>query len=67
MDNKEMILTRKSVRNFSDKEVEEEKIELLLKAAMAAPSAMNKQPWKFVVVKSKEKMDAVRGAMPFGK
>ena len=67
MDNKEMILTRKSVRNFSDKEIEEEKIELLLKAAMAAPSAMNKQPWKFVVVKSKEKMDAVRGAMPFGK
>ena len=67
MDAIEAILTRKSVRNFASKEVEQEKIDILLKAAMAAPSAVNKQPWKFVVIKNKEKIEDVKKAMPFGK
>ena len=61
------ILTRKSVRSFSDREIEDEKIELLMKAAMAAPSAMNKQPWEFYVAKSEESKNAIFKAMPFGK
>ena len=61
------IMTRKSVRNFDNREVEDEKITTLLKAAMASPSAVNKQPWKFVVIKNKEKLEEVRAAMPFGK
>lgn len=44
------IFTRSSVRSFSERKVEPEKLELLLKAAMAAPSACNQQPWEFVVV-----------------
>lgn len=44
------IMSRTSVRAYQDKKVEDEKIETMLKAAMAAPSAGNKQPWKFVVV-----------------
>lgn len=67
MDAIESILTRKSVRNFINKEVEQEKIDTLLKAAMSAPSAVNKQPWKFVVVKNKDKIEEVKKAMPFGK
>ena len=67
MDAKEVILTRKSVRQFDDREIEEEKIELLMKAAMAAPSAMNKQPWEFYIVKSEEMKRAFIKAMPFGK
>ena len=63
----ETMLTRKSVRNFSDKEIEDEKIELLMKAAMSAPSAMNKQPWEFYIAKSEESKEAIRKAMPFGK
>ncbi len=55
MDAIENILTRKSVRQFDSKEIEQEKIDLLLKAAMASPSGVNKQPWKFIVVKSEEK------------
>lgn len=55
MDAIEAIMTRKSVRSFSNQEIDEETINALLKAAMAAPSGVNKQPWKFVVVKSKEK------------
>ena len=67
MDNIETILTRKSVRDFASKEVEKEKIDLLLKGAMASPSAMNRQPWKFVVVTNKEKIEEIKKAMPFGK
>ncbi len=61
------ILSRKSVRNFSSQEIEEEKINLLLKAAMAAPSAVNKQPWKFVVAKKKDKKEEIKSVMRFGK
>jgi len=63
----EAILTRKSVRQFENKEVEEEKIELLLKAAMAAPSGVNKQPWKFIVVKNEEAKARIIDVMPYGK
>lgn len=49
----ENIMTRTSIRAYQDKPVEDEKIEQMLRAAMAAPSAGNKQPWTFVVVKEK--------------
>ncbi|MFI3251958.1 MAG: nitroreductase family protein [bacterium] len=48
------IFTRRSVRKFSDKEVEQEKIMNLLKAGMQAPSSMNQQSHEFIVVKDKE-------------
>ena len=67
METLQAIQTRKSVRDFKDTPIEEEKIELLMKAAMSAPSAMNSQPWEFVVVESESKKEAVRKAMPFGK
>ena len=63
----ENILSRYSVRKFEEKHIEDEKIELLLKAGMAAPSAVNRQPWEFVVVKSEDAKKAVVDAMPFGK
>ncbi len=50
----ENILTRSSVRDYLDKDVENEKIETMLRAAMAAPTAGNKQPWSFVVIRDKE-------------
>ncbi len=46
----EEIFTRTSVRNFSDKVPSEEDMEFLMKAAMAAPSAMNQQCWEFCIV-----------------
>lgn len=47
------IFNRTSIRKYKDLKVEDEKIELLLKAAMQAPSAGNQQPWEFVVVEDK--------------
>ena len=48
----ENMMTRASVRKFKNQPVEKEKIDALLHAAMSAPSAVNKQPWHFVVVTS---------------
>ena len=44
------IFARKSVRTYTDQAVSPEQVETLLKAAMAAPSGINLQPWRFVVV-----------------
>ncbi len=41
---------RRSIRKFTDRVVEDEKIEQLLRSAMQAPSAGNQQPWEFIVV-----------------
>lgn len=50
----EAIKERRSVREFLDKPVSKEDIESLLRAGMSAPSAINKQPWEFYVLESKE-------------
>lgn len=59
------IMTRTSVRSYQkDRSVENEKIEALLRAGMAAPSAVNKQPWHFVVVTEREVLDKLAAANP---
>lgn len=55
----ENIMTRTSIRDYTDKPVEDEKIEIMLRAAMAAPSAVNKQPWRFIVIKDKSTLKAI--------
>lgn len=59
------IFHRTSVREYLDKEIEQEKIDLLLKAAMAAPSAGNQQPWEFYVVKNKEILKELAHCSPY--
>lgn len=49
----EDIMTRTSVRSYSERPVEKETVDTLLRAAMAAPTAGNKQPWRFVVIDEK--------------
>lgn len=58
----ENILTRASVRSFSDREVESATLDSLLHAAMAAPTAMDIRPWHFIVVNEREMLDTI-GAM----
>lgn len=57
------ILTRASVRKFQDKVVEAEKVEKMLRAAMAAPTAVDKRPWHFVVVNEREVLDQLGGML----
>lgn len=61
MDVFEAIYTRRSVRDFSDLAVEREKIQEILKAGSWAPSGLNNQPWRFVVVRSSEKRAVLAG------
>jgi len=51
------IFHRTSVRKYKDREVEPAKLELILRAAMAAPSAGNQQPWEFYVVTGKARAE----------
>lgn len=60
MDTIECIYQRRSIRKFKEDPIDEGLIDQLLKAAMAAPSACNKQPWAFYVVQNKDKKEALR-------
>ena len=57
----ETIMTRTSIRSFTDRAVSADTIEMLLRAGMAAPTAVNKQPWHFVVVNDRVKLDELGG------
>ncbi|PUU86449.1 nitroreductase family protein [Halanaerobium sp.] len=61
------IFKRRSIRKYLDKKVEEEKIQKLLKAAVAAPSAGNEQPWHFIVIKAREHLDQLAEIHPYAK
>ena len=61
------IFERVSIRKYEDKPVEPAKIEQILKAAMAAPSAGNQQPWEFYVVTDKEKIRQLSQISPGGR
>ena len=60
----ENIMTRTSIRQYKDQPVEQEKIDIMLKAAMAAPTAVNLQPWHFIVINDKKTIDLLAGPRP---
>ncbi len=55
MEIKEAIRSRRSIRNYQDRPIEQDKLDRVLEAGRLAPSARNLQEWKFVVVRDKEK------------
>ena len=61
------LMSRKSVRNYLEKPVEEEKVQILLKAGMAAPTGKDVRPWEFVVVTERSLLDAMAEALPYAK
>ncbi|APH15225.1 nitroreductase family protein [Clostridium sporogenes] len=61
------IFNRRSIRKYKDKPVEKEKVDKLLRAAMQAPSSLNKQPWEFIVVEDKSALNKLSLAMPYSK
>lgn len=54
------IFKRTSIRHYTEEEVSDEQLNVLLKAAMAAPSANNLQPWEFVIIKDRHTLDKIR-------
>ena len=61
------IMARTSVRSYTSQPIKEDKIEMLLRAGMAAPSACNKQPWHFVVVRDTSLLAAIAERHPYAK
>ena len=55
------IMTRTSIRQYTDEPVSKADIETMLRAGMAAPTAVNKQPWHFVAVTDKTKLAELAG------
>ncbi|MEI7810788.1 MAG: nitroreductase family protein [Ignavibacteria bacterium] len=61
----EAILTRRSIRQFTEEMISEELIHKLLEAAMSAPSARNYQPWHFVIVSQRTSLNAIAAFHPY--
>ena len=59
METIECILTRRSIRKYTDKPIADEIVAQLLQAAMAAPSSANEQPWQFVVIRDRQMLNLV--------
>lgn len=62
MDCKEFLLTRRSIRKYRDEEVPTDLIIKAIDIARYAPSAHNRQPWEFVIVKDRDKLNALAEA-----
>lgn len=61
------IATRTSIRSYTSEPVDDKTVTALLKAGMAAPTAVNSQPWEFYVVRDRKKMEALAEALPYTK
>jgi len=62
----EIIKKRKSIRKYDPSGiVTDEQIKMMLEAAMLAPSAVNSRPWEFIVVRNREKLDAITVFHPY--
>jgi len=60
-----VIHSRKSVRNYTGAPVTKDDIDELLRAGMAAPSAVDRRPWSFIAVTERETLDRLSKATPF--
>ena len=67
MDIFEALFTRRSIRKYTQEDVSDEDLNILLKAAMLAPSASNRQPWHFVVVRDPEVRASLVDGIPMPK
>jgi nitroreductase len=62
----QFLLGRRSIRVYAPGDVGEGTITQLLEAAMAAPSAVARDPWRFVVIRERETLAAIAAALPNG-
>jgi nitroreductase len=61
------ILSRKSVRHYTNQPVSKEQLGILMKAGMAAPTANNKQPWAFAAITERKKLDFLAANLPYAR
>mgnify|MGYP001068744350 FL=1 len=61
----EAILTRRSIRKYTNQPVPEQVVKELLEAAMSAPSAVNQQPWQFIVINDRKILGEIPKLHPY--
>jgi len=61
----ELAETRYSVRHFSERQIEKEHLERILRAGQVAPTAANRQPQRIIVIQSEEAIDIIRKITPY--
>jgi nitroreductase len=61
------IFGRRSIRAYTSAEVNQETVQKLLEAAMAAPSAVARDPWRFIVIRKRQTLSRIAGELPNGK
>lgn len=61
------ILSRRSIRKFTEEPVKDDDIKTILEAGRWAPSGLNNQPWKFIVIKDKENREELAGCTHYSK
>ncbi|MDJ0784864.1 MAG: nitroreductase family protein [Desulfosarcinaceae bacterium] len=62
----DLIRSRRSIRRYAERPVEEEKIDLLMEAALRSPSSRGFNPWSFVIVRDRAMLTALAQAKPHG-
>lgn len=67
MDVLEAIYTRKSIRRFTGEKISEENLKVLLEAGFCAPSAHNKRPWHFIVIRDEYTLQSIAKNHPHAK
>lgn len=63
----ETIFDRKSVRKYTERPVEKDKLEMLVRAGMAAPSSRDRRPWEFVIVTDRNLLDKMGDGLPLAR
>ena len=63
----DMILTRHSVRKFTGEIIQKEDLETIVKAGMSAPSAVNIQPWAFIIITQNKILNSLCQNLPYAK
>jgi len=63
----DIIFKRTSVRHYSNRKISDEQMETILRAGMAAPSGMNLQPWRFIVIRNRKILDNLGKELPYAK
>ncbi|MCW3806808.1 flavin reductase [Plebeiibacterium marinum] len=61
------IFNRKSVRHFTSEQVSQDQLTMMVRAGMAAPTAVDKRPWAFVAIQEREVLDQLADILPYAK
>lgn len=63
----DLIVSRRSIRKYTDEKIKPEILTEIIRTAMYAPSAVNKRPWHFIVIDDRDKMDKIMEVHPYSR